>query len=104
MSLAVVVLEGVSSYGSATLMRGKSPTCRHPRIPLSQGLRPVVVDRQILWRACRQVGDLPRIRVAEPWLDASAHPAAKPVQRFQRVRRIQVCILPCRFTRRDGSF
>ena len=61
-----------SIAGSATLMRGKSSTCRQAGSYLfgSLTLRFTVIDRKILERTLRQVKDLPRIRVAEPVLKA----------------------------------
>ncbi len=57
------------SNGSATLMRGKSATCRLRTVLISSGLRPATVtDRLEQMGRYRQVRDLPRIGVAEPLL------------------------------------
>ena len=110
-------------YGSATLMRGKSPTCRKA---LTNS--PAVYDRSKSGRrpleevgSRRQVRDLPRIGVAEPDMTAasqtrgpwpSAYPTPNSLAKFSLVTRAtSITSRPCSIARhaavsttRAGSF
>jgi len=57
---------GLFAYGSATLMRGKSLTCRKVFLKQSRSMTVRVGEPLKKARRGRQVVDLPRIGVAEP--------------------------------------